>query len=138
MLVRIKSIFSLVLLDSSVYVEYVCPKCGHFNPSKRSLKSGNPTSPPTSPSAQVQTRKIRPRKSEPAGPSNIGSSSGFDRRKSLPAPNLSANFEDDENERPPMPPLPSNFVKQGASLDPQSESDSEKSHTRDEEMEVDS
>lgn len=143
----------LVIKCSCHDVEYVCPKCGHFNPSQRSIKSGNPTSPPTSPGSisQVQRRKTGPRKSEPAGPSNSAMASGVDRRKSLPAPDLGTGFADAAEERPPVPPLPAQFAQQrvpifagGAS--PGSDSDSgvdevgagAGSHPQSEEMEIDS
>ena len=52
-------------LISSPHIEYVCPKCGHFNASANSQKSGSistPTSPlprsPTSPTANPS--HIRP------------------------------------------------------------------------------
>lgn len=101
------------LSSSLIFLEYICPKCGHFNPSQRSLKSGNPTSPPTSPGSEPQRRRTGPRKSEPAGPLNTAVASGFDRRKSLPSPQISSEINADGEQPPPVPPLPAQFAQQG-------------------------
>ncbi|EIN08751.1 hypothetical protein PUNSTDRAFT_86781 [Punctularia strigosozonata HHB-11173 SS5] len=43
------------LVKESVWedTQYVCPKCGHFNPSQRSLKAGNAITPPRAPALSL-------------------------------------------------------------------------------------
>ncbi|EJC99141.1 uncharacterized protein FOMMEDRAFT_170500 [Fomitiporia mediterranea MF3/22] len=84
--------------------QFVCPKCGQFNPSMRALKAGRgPTSPQqTHPDMQSQ-RRAGPRMSAPihsTGPLLQVEASGLDRRRSLPAPNVSVITSDEEDEQP--------------------------------------
>ncbi|OCB91913.1 hypothetical protein A7U60_g809 [Sanghuangporus baumii] len=87
--------------------QFVCPKCGAFNPSMRALKaahagSRSPTSAQTQPQAQ---RRPGPRMSAPisgTGPSLRAEESSYDRRRSMPAPDVTTltDEEEEQGQRP--------------------------------------
>ncbi|KAI5116275.1 hypothetical protein M0805_009232 [Coniferiporia weirii] len=92
--------------------QYVCPKCGHFNPSMRALKAAQGTTPSRSPQSQ-RTPRSGPRKSEPLSRSLLqppSAAPSSDRRKSMPA--LQALPADEE------PQLPASASTQGQSRHP--------------------
>ena len=90
-----------------VFLEYICPKCNYFNPSMRSLNSGQGImSPPRviAPLGQQPSsaqRKAAPRKSAPLGASGplIDFEPSGSRRSSLPAGNTTLSDSDSEEEK---------------------------------------
>ncbi|THH02958.1 hypothetical protein EW145_g6654 [Phellinidium pouzarii] len=88
--------------------QYVCPKCGNFNPSVRSLRverSTSPSRPETSISQLQRSSRSGPRKSEPLSGSLLqppSAATGAGRRKSMPAPQAIPLDEESQ----PMPSVP--------------------------------
>ena len=90
----------LCIKSESYFTEYICPKCGHFNPSPRTRHST------LTPQQNLQ-RPTGPRKSMP--PSNVllhpelaGNEPAIaDRRKSMPA--LASSLSDDVQTRSSIP-----------------------------------
>jgi len=104
--------------------QYLCPKCGYFNPSARSLRAGRSLSPtsPTSlehgsqvPSVQQPSRPTKGRQSMPANlghpllqPSSAGAP-GSDRRRSMPSRTGPLLEEDEHQQSRKTSPLANTF-----------------------------